>query len=182
MASSDDVAGSASGGKRGSVSRAASTADQFCHELSQAFHVQPTEVALLRLEDGCLRFLFPKELQTAGSIPISSSSAIVAHTATSKKIEIYNSFATVKHASIFETVPLLQAEDHAALTRPPIQRLMSAPILDKSGGVLGVIQVCRKGDDLASSGPEFTADDLHHLERSAAQAAKAAFMKKSALD
>jgi GAF domain-containing protein len=154
------------------------TPDQFCKQLSQHFQVQPTEVALLRLEDGCLKFLFPHELKTAGSVPLSSSSAVVAHTATNKKVELYNSFAKVKHASIFETVPLVHSDDHEASSRPPIQRLMSAPVLDQAGNVLGVIQICRKGFDISSSGPEFTLEDVHQLERSAQLAATASFMKK----
>jgi hypothetical protein len=32
---------------------------------------------------------------------------------------------------------------------------------------LGVVQVCRKGADLASAGPDFTSEDLHLLERAA---------------
>src|SRR4029077_6885743 len=46
---------------------------------------------------GFLQFGYPDELRTAGSIPISSSS-IAAHTAISKKSEIFNNFARVKHA------------------------------------------------------------------------------------
>src|ERR1700730_13354157 len=74
-----------------------------CMILAKVFHVQYTEVALLRLEDGLLRFIFPEHLRTSGAIPISSS-AVAAHTALSKKAEIFNNFARVKHASIFEAV------------------------------------------------------------------------------
>ena len=66
--------------------------------------MRPDEVALLRLENGLLKFLFPTELTTAGSIPISSSTAVAAHTAVTKKVELFNNFTRVKHASIFETI------------------------------------------------------------------------------
>jgi len=152
------------------------SADQGCKELSKIFQVQATEVALFRLEEGCLKFLFPNQLSTAGSIPLSSSSTIAAHTAISKKSELYNNFSRVKHASIFETVKLGDAEDTPS--KPPIQKLMSAPVLDAEGNVLGVIQICRKGFDPPSAGPDFTLDDLRQLERAAMVVGRAALMRK----
>ena len=154
--------------------------EQFCDELTKVFDVQITEIALLRLESGCLKFIFPKQLKTAGSIPASSSSSIVAHTAVSKKAELHNNFSKVKHASVFETVKLGSAEDHAALAGPPIQKLMSAPVLDDSGNVMGVLQLCRKGQTPASAGPDFNLEQLHQLERAARIIAQASFMKKHA--
>jgi hypothetical protein len=44
--------------------------------------VQYNEVALLRLEGGLLRFVFPEHLRTTGAIPLSSK-AVAAHTALS---------------------------------------------------------------------------------------------------
>jgi hypothetical protein len=62
----------------------AATPQQFCTALAKLFGVRPTEVALMRLEKGLLSFLFPEQLKTAGSIPVSSSSAIAAHTSTTR--------------------------------------------------------------------------------------------------
>jgi len=154
------------------------TPDQFCEQLARIFQVQPTEVALLQLEKGCLRFLFPPQLKTAGSIPVSSSSSIVAHTAMSKKAEFFNNFSKVKHASIFETVRLGSPEDNSTFTNPPIQKLLSAPVLDEAGNVAGVLQISRKGYELSSAGPDFSLEHLHHIERAASIAAHARFMKK----
>src|SRR5271170_7505686 len=97
--------------------------------LAKVFRVQYAEVALLRLENGLLRFLFPEHLRTTGAIPISSS-AVAAHTALSKKAEIFNNFAKVKHASIFETVKPAGVEVDNQVDPSPIQKLMSVPILD----------------------------------------------------
>jgi hypothetical protein len=47
------------------------TPSEFCAELSKTFRVRSSEVALLRLEGGMLKFLFPEELKTAGAIPLS---------------------------------------------------------------------------------------------------------------
>jgi hypothetical protein len=146
--------------------------------LAQVFRVQHAEVALLRLEGGLLKFVFPEHLRTTGAIPISSK-AVAAHTALSKKAEIFNNFARVKHASIFETIkPVgVQVEDESALPAP-IQKLMSVPILDQHSTVLGVIQISRKGLD-----PRFTQDfsreDLHDLELAAGVLAASPVMQEN---
>ena len=112
--------------------------------LAKVFRVQYAEVALLRLEGGLLKFIFPDHLRTTGAIPISSK-AVAAHTALSKKAEIFNNFARVKHASIFETIKPVGAETEEPSAPAPIQKLMSVPILDQDSTVLGVIQISRKG-------------------------------------
>lgn len=153
------------------------TPDDLCAEVSKIFQVLPTEVALFRAQDGQLKFLFPSELKTAGSIPLSSGSAVASHTAIARKAERYNNFLQVKHASIFESVKLGHLGDDTPPEKP-IQKLMSAPVLDTKGKVLGVIQICRKGYDSASSGADFTLDQLQQLERVATLAAQATFMQE----
>ena len=133
-----------------------------CTVLAKVFRVQYTEVALLRLEHGLLRFMFPEHLRTTGAIPISSS-AVAAHTALSKKAEIFNNFAKVKHASIFETIKPSTTESDDAPRPNPIQKLMSVPILDQESNVVGVIQISRKGLDPRFA-PDFSREDLHDLE------------------
>jgi len=155
----------------------ATTPQQFCAALAKLFGVRPTEVALMRLEKGLLNFVYPEQLKTAGSIPVSSSSAVAAHTASTRKTELFNSFVKVKHASIFETVKLSTSEEGAQPEQGTIQKLMSAPILDAHRKVLGVIQISRKGYDLATCGPDFTLDDLQQLEVAAKIACDLPFMK-----
>ena len=134
-----------------------------CMVLAKIFRVQYTEVALLRLENGLLRFLFPEHLRTTGSIPLSGK-AVAAHTALSKKAEIFNNFARVKHASIFETI---KPEAGDSLDEPappaPIQKLMSVPVMDRGSNVVGVIQISRKGLD-PKYAQDFSREDLHDLE------------------
>jgi GAF domain-containing protein len=132
-----------------------------CMTLAKIFRVQYTEVALLRLEKGLLRFVFPEHLRTTGAIPLSSK-AVAAHTALSKKAEIFNNFARVKHASIFETIKP-SSPDADEVVPAPIQKLMSVPILDREANVIGVIQVSRKGLDPKYS-QDFSREDLHDLE------------------
>jgi hypothetical protein len=134
--------------------------------LAKVFRVQNAEVALLRLEGGLLKFIFPDHLRTTGAIPISSK-AVAAHTALSKKAEIFNNFARVKHASIFETIkPVGTPSDDTAAEPVPIQKLMSVPVLDHNSAVLGVIQISRKGLD-ARFTQDFSREDLHDLELAA---------------
>ncbi len=145
--------------------------------LAKVFRVQHAEVALLRLEGGLLRFILPDHLRTTGAIPISSK-AVAAHTALSKKAEIFNNFARVKHASIFETIRPLGTDAEDASVPNPIQKLMSVPILDRHATVLGVIQISRKGLD-----PRFTQDfsreDLHDLELAAGVLAASPVMQSN---
>jgi hypothetical protein len=138
-------------------------ADQVCAEVARLFDVRETEVALLQVKRSFLEFVFPPELKAGGAIPLSST-AVAAKTATDKKAEIFNSFTSVRHASIFEVVKLGGAQ--AELSDQVIQKLMSAPILsgDKS---IGVIQVSRKGRNSAVAGPDFTPADLRTLELAA---------------
>ena len=153
------------------------TPQQFCAALAKLFGVRPTEVALMRLEKGLLSFVHPEQLKTAGSIPVSSSSAVAAHTASTKKTELFNAFVKVKHASIFESVKLNGSEDVERSGQNAIQKLMSAPILDGQRKVLGVVQVCRKGFDPATAGPDFTLDDLQQLELAAKVLSTLSFLK-----
>jgi hypothetical protein len=151
--------------------------DKFCGALAKLFGVRTKEVALMRLEKGLLKFIFPEQLKTAGSIPVSSSSAVASHTASTKKTELFNTFAKVKHARVFETIKLTGAEEEDKSEQGAIQKLMSAPILSPEQKVLGVIQVSRKAFDLASAGPDFTLDDMQQLEVATRVAANLPFMK-----
>ena len=158
----------------------ANTPEKFCLAVAKLFAVRPKEVALLHLEKGLLRFLFPEQLKTAGSIPVSSSSSVAAHTASTKKTELFNAFAKVKHARVFETVKLTDSEDHDESEQAAIQKLISTPVLSPERKVLGVIQISRKAFDLASAGPDFTLEDLQQLEATAKAAANMSFMRDSA--
>jgi len=151
----------------GSVLGQGVSALDLCMVLAKIFHVQYSEVALLRLDKGLLRFVFPEYLRTTGAIPLSSK-AVAAHTALSKKVEIFNNFARVKHASIFETIK--PATETSTLDEPappaPIQKLMSVPIMDRGSNVVGVIQISRKGLD-PKFAQDFSREDLHDLELAA---------------
>ena len=145
----------------GSVLGQGVTALDLCMVLAKIFRVQYTEVALLRLEGGQLRFVFPEYLRTTGSIPLNGK-AVASHTALSKKAEIFNNFARVKHASIFETIKPGQ-EDQEQAPPAPIQKLMSVPIMDRDAVVVGVIQISRKALD-SKFAKDFSREDLHDLE------------------
>lgn len=149
----------------GSVLGQGVSALDLCMVLAKIFRVQYTEVALLRLEGGLLRFIFPEHLRTTGAIPLSSK-AVAAHTALSKKAEIFNNFARVKHASIFETIKPDGTAAEQPATPSPIQKLMSVPIMDRDSVVVGVIQISRKGLD-PKFAQDFSREDLHDLELAA---------------
>jgi len=133
--------------------------EEICSRVAEVFEVRKTEVGLLQAAGSLLKFLHPAELKAVGAIPISSS-AVAARTARSKRAELFNTFTRVKHSSVFEVVPLGQAGGDAEV----IQKLMSAPILNDAGFVVGVIQVSRKAHSPAQAGPDFTSEDLTKLK------------------
>ena len=152
------------------------TSHSACAELARLFHVRPDEVALLRLDKGMLRFLNPPSLSAAGLIPLSSS-AVAARTAVTKTALVSNTFAKMRHMAVFEAVKPQAKEDNQAADPVPIQKLMSAPIVDEEGDVVGVIQISRKGPTPTAAGPDFTVDDFHRLEKAAAIVAKMGFLR-----
>lgn len=147
---------------------AAKNADKIGAELAKTFNVQADEVAVLKVEKQSLAFAYPTKLGHVGSIPINSSSSIAGRTATTKRAEIINNFAQTKHASVFESVDLgakpkggapgEKVDKHAHV----IQKLMSVPVVT-AAGVVGVIQVSRKGTSAPAAGPDFSPADLQRL-------------------
>lgn len=161
----------------GSVLSEGVTPGEISKVLAKVFGVEHAEVALLRLDGGLLRFVFPEHLRTTGAIPLSSK-AVAAHTALSKKPEIFNNFARVKHASIFETIKSAGAEADIPAPPAPIQKLMSVPILDQNSSVLGVIQISRKSQD-SRFAKDFSREDLHDLEVAAGILAASKVMQEN---
>jgi len=124
-------------------------------KIAKNLGVKTDEVAILAMSTRWrhLHFLVPEALKKVGFIPLSSNSALAARTARENRPDIENSFAVARHATVFEGVKIF-GEPTAA-----IQKIISAPIL-LDGKVIGVLQVSRKGENPASAGPDFTADDL----------------------
>jgi hypothetical protein len=150
--------------------------DRVSAKLAQILNVARNEVAVLRLEKGSLRFVFPPELRAAGVIPVSSS-AVAARTAATGTSLLSNSFARVKHASLFESVRLGAKEDNQDGELMPIQKIMSVPVSEPGGKVVGVIQISRKGLDSSLAGGDFTREDLKRLEQAATILARMPFME-----
>ena len=136
-------------------------------ELAKTFNVHPDEVAVLKLVKGHLQFIYPEKLSQVGSIPINTSTSVAARTANTKRAEAINNFAQTKHASVFESVELggKKAEQLGAKHERHlhvIQKLMSVPVM-AAAGVVGVIQISRKGDSAPAAGADFTQTDLQKL-------------------
>src|ERR1700682_6723082 len=81
MSSTGDQGSAAKAAKaaKGGVSELANllsespSSDRVCLKLAQILHVRRSEVALLRLDKGSLRFIFPPELRSAGVLPLTGS-------------------------------------------------------------------------------------------------------------
>lgn len=128
--------------------------------IGKNFGVQPHEVAVLEItsDERYLRFLTPENLRAVGQIPLSSTSSLAARTVREKRAEIVNHFTVVRHASVFEAVPI--AEEQRG---DPIQKIMSAPI-KLASRMIGVLQVSRKGKSAGEAGPDFTHAQLRELQ------------------
>ena len=122
------------------------TSDRACGKLAQILRVRRSEVALLRLEKGSLKFIYPAELRSAGVLPLSGS-AVAARTASTRSPLLSNAFMRVKHASLFEAVKIVSPadENERSMEQMPIQKIMSVPVVRPGGEVVGVVQVSRKG-------------------------------------
>jgi hypothetical protein len=154
--------------------------EKVCLKLAKILQVRRSEVALLRLEKGSLRFIFPPELRSAGVLPLSGS-AVAARTAATRTPLLSNSFMRVKHVSLFEAVKIGSggdAEDRSQ-EQMPIQKIMSVPAV-LSGNVVGVVQISRKGLDASLAGADFTSEDLKQLEQAAEILARMPFMQEGA--
>lgn len=147
-------------------------AERLGAELAKTFGVKEDEVAVLHVVGPTLKFLYPLKLAQIGSLPINPTSSVAARTASNKRAEIINNFAQAKHASVFEAVELGKAagdkHDH---TQHVIQKLMSVPVVTPAG-VVGVVQISKKGANGPSAGADFTPADLQKLVGIAGSIAK----------
>ena len=152
-------------------------AERIAAEIAKTFNVKADEVAVLKMQRTNLHFVYPSKLQNIGSIPLNTAGSVAARTANSKRAEAINNFAQTKHASVFEAVEL--GGKHQAVIGAPkedkqahiIQKLMTVPVIG-AAGVLGVIQVCRKGKSAPESGPDFSPADIQRLVQIATTLAK----------
>jgi hypothetical protein len=172
-------AAKASLGELESMLSASPNSNGVCLKLAQILRVRRSEVALLRLEKGTLRFVFPTELRSAGVLPLSGS-AVAARTAATRTSLLSNAFMRVKHVSLFEAVKLGTVEEDKSREQMPIQKIMSVPVADPEGQVVGVVQISRKGLDPSGAGADFTNEDLKQLELAADIVARMPFMQEGA--
>jgi len=123
--------------------------------IAATFSVTENEVAVLvKTTDGTgLRFAYPPNLAAGANVfPIKvwSFAGNVARTGIGA---FDNAFTDKRHLSIYE---------HIRLDGPKsgtIHKILAAP-LKSERGVLGVVEVSRKGKDSAEAGLDFTSNDL----------------------
>src|SRR6202140_3859990 len=124
------------------------SSDRVCLKLAQILGVRRSEVALLRLDKGSLRFIFPPELRSAGVLPLTGS-AVAARTAATRAPLLSNAFMRVKHVSLFEAVKLGAEIEDRSMEQMPIKKIMSVPVAVSDGNVVGEVQISRRGLDPA---------------------------------
>ena len=97
-------------------------------------------------------------MRSSGAIPFSANRSLVATTASERRGIMSNGFASTPHLFVFES--------YGREKNPPIQKIMSVPMLD-GDQLKGVIQVCRKGEDGEASLKNFTEPELAALSEMA---------------
>ncbi len=147
-------------------------------EIARTFNVREHEVGILWLSKQLLHFIYPPKLASAGTIPVSASSvAVAARVVHTKTAEVINNLAQTKHASVFEAVELLSKAKAGHRVDPEeklasvIQKMMTVPVLGPAG-VMGVIEVSRKGKSAPEAGADFSPADLRKLTAIATTLAK----------
>lgn len=128
-------------------------------KVAKSLGVQPDEIAILALSAHSrqLHFLFPEKLKNVGALPLSSNSSLAVRTIRDGRAEVINNFTNVRHAYVFEGVPL-----EGRYSGDIIQKIISAPIL-AGNKAIGVIQVSRKATNVRQAGPDFTQADLKNV-------------------
>lgn len=143
----------------------AENAAKIAAALSRSFGVHDDEVAIFKVEQSHLKFMYPKKLSGVGVIPLNQTSSLAARTASTRRPEVINNFSQTKHASIFESVAVdsktrgSQKQEKSAMV---IQKIMSVPVMSQSG-IVGVIQLSRKGITPRSAGADFQPSELQRL-------------------
>ena len=124
--------------------------------LCRIYNVQPDEVAIFSFDQAAETFSFawPKGMRISGSIPLSANRSLVAITARERRCMVNNTFSSTPHLFVFE--------GFGSDKTPPIQRIMSVPML-KGEELRGVIQVSRKGEDTNTGLKSFSEPELAAL-------------------
>lgn len=130
-------------------------------ELALFFGVEEHEVAYFKIDSAGRMATFcwpPPQFGQLGNIPLKSlTTSLLAATAREKKGFCNNAFAATPHLHMFERM-LADTEQRVA-----VQKIISVPLL-QGEQAKGVLQVSRKGLNLASAGADFSAADLQNLE------------------
>jgi hypothetical protein len=106
-------------------------------------------------------------------IPLNHTNSVASRTANTRRPEIINNLPQMKHASVFESVPIESRTrgPQPATSALAIQKMMSVPVLGPAA-VLGVIQISRKGVSAKAAGLDFQPADLQRLVVAAQALAK----------
>lgn len=127
-------------------------------EIAKVMDLNDDEVSiqLLSPDEGSLRFLYPRALYNSGSTFPVSTQSVAGSALTLHKVKLHNNMGEIRNLSFFERIKTGE-------NRPmPIQKMMTIPVVYKKKK-LGVIQICRKGADLESCGPDFENLDVQRI-------------------
>lgn len=130
------------------------------------FDLKEDEISILLTDKDkfILSFAYPEYLVDCGMIPLNSPDAYAAFLFKLGKGMMDNNFNQQKHLHLFETIPTPDKKIKF------IWKIMGVALRDGENK-FGVMEISRKGEEYANSGPDFTSENLTLLERSITQIA-----------
>ena len=136
--------------------------------LREAFVLRPDEVAILLVSpDGAvLSFAYPVELAAGGSnaFPVALPS-LAGRVAVEGVSVCSNRLPEEPHLGFYERVAV------RGMQPVPIQKLLAVPLRESGAGILGVIEISRRGETRAEAGPDFGPEEQQRLARLVGMAA-----------
>ena len=138
--------------------------------LREAFVLCPDEVAILLLSpDGAvLSFVYPVELAAGGGNTFPVALPSLAGRVAAEGVNVCsNRLPEEPHLGFYERVAV------RGLPPVPIQKLLAVPLQEPGAGILGVVEISRRGESRAEAGPDFGPEEQQRLTRLVGMAAAA---------
>ena len=118
-----------------------------------------TAILMVDSELEHLTFAYPEHLARGNTLPVDRNS-FAGQVVLQKAVLLQNNVPDEPHKDFFERIPDPEGEVR------PIQKMIASPLFDRSGEVIGVVEVSRTGRESVGQQANFTTQDVKNLEKS----------------
>ncbi len=133
-------------------------ADFLCLALAKDQDGGQAAVLMLLPDDSRLTFVYPQHLAGGNSIPLSRDS-FAGRVVLDQRPMLENKMSEEPHKDVFERIPGPSGQARQ------IQKMIAAPLFDRAGKSVGVVEVSRTGDTPVAAGEDFKPIDMQNLEK-----------------